>query len=56
MPGLCDVVEPPLVTVAPNQLAACFLYPEVREASDAPPDAPVRPAETAAVSVPVGTD
>ena len=35
MPGLCDVVEPPLVPVAPGQLAACFLYPEVRAASEA---------------------
>ncbi|MDP8908538.1 MAG: ABC transporter ATP-binding protein, partial [Chloroflexota bacterium] len=36
MPGLCNVVEPPLVPVAAGQLAACFLYPEVRAASDAP--------------------
>jgi oligopeptide/dipeptide ABC transporter ATP-binding protein len=35
MPGLCDRVEPPLVPVAPGQMAACFLYPEVRAASEA---------------------
>jgi peptide/nickel transport system ATP-binding protein len=33
MPGLCDVVEPALVPVAAGQMAACFLYPEVRVAS-----------------------
>ncbi len=55
MPGLCDVFEPPLVPVAPSQLAACFLYPEVREASDDAPDAGVRPAEPAPVSAAVGT-
>jgi peptide/nickel transport system ATP-binding protein len=36
MPGLCNVVEPPLVPVALGQMAACFLYPEVRAASAAP--------------------
>jgi oligopeptide/dipeptide ABC transporter ATP-binding protein len=56
MPGLCDAVEPALVPVAPNQLAACFLYPEVREASGAPPDAPVRPVTASPVSAAVGTD
>jgi peptide/nickel transport system ATP-binding protein len=30
MPGLCDVVEPALAPVAAGQMAACFLYPEVR--------------------------
>ena len=35
MPGLCNVVEPPLVPVAAGQMAACFLYPEVRAASEA---------------------
>src|SRR5215217_1068390 len=35
MPGLCNVVEPPLVPVATGQMAACFLYPEVRAASEA---------------------
>ncbi len=39
MPGLCNVVEPPLVPVAARQMAACFLYPEVRAASDAPESA-----------------
>ncbi len=39
MPGLCNVVEPPLVPVAAGQMAACFLYPEVRAASDAPESA-----------------
>jgi oligopeptide/dipeptide ABC transporter ATP-binding protein len=33
MPGLCDVVEPALAPVGAGQLAACFLYPEVRAAS-----------------------
>ena len=41
MPGLCNVVEPPLVPVAAGQMAACFLYPEVRAASDAPESATV---------------
>ncbi|MDQ3695830.1 MAG: ABC transporter ATP-binding protein [Chloroflexota bacterium] len=41
MPGLCNVVEPPLVSVAAGQLAACFLYPEVRAASNAPSSATV---------------
>ena len=36
MPGLCNVVEPPLVPVALGQMAACFLYPEVRAATAAP--------------------
>jgi oligopeptide/dipeptide ABC transporter ATP-binding protein len=35
MPGLCNVVEPALARVGAGQLAACFLYPEVRAASDA---------------------
>ena len=34
MPGLCNVVEPALAPVAAGQMAACFLYPEVRAASD----------------------
>jgi peptide/nickel transport system ATP-binding protein len=34
MPGLCNEVEPALARVAAGQLAACFLYPEVRAASD----------------------
>jgi oligopeptide/dipeptide ABC transporter ATP-binding protein len=34
MPGLCNVVEPALATVGAGQMAACFLYPEVRAASD----------------------
>jgi peptide/nickel transport system ATP-binding protein len=34
MPGLCNVVEPALAPVGPGQLAACFLYPEVRAASN----------------------
>jgi len=33
MPGLCNVVEPALAPVGAGQLAACFLYPEVRAAS-----------------------
>ncbi len=33
MPGLCDVVEPALAAVGTGQMAACFLYPEVRAAS-----------------------
>jgi peptide/nickel transport system ATP-binding protein len=33
MPGLCNVVEPALAPVGAGQLAACFLYPEVRTAS-----------------------
>jgi peptide/nickel transport system ATP-binding protein len=33
MPSLCDVVEPALAPVGAGQLAACFLYPEVRAAS-----------------------
>jgi peptide/nickel transport system ATP-binding protein len=33
MPGLCNVVEPALAAVGAGQLAACFLYPEVRAAS-----------------------
>jgi peptide/nickel transport system ATP-binding protein len=41
MPGLCNVVEPPLVPVAAGQMAACFLYPEVRAASDASESATV---------------
>ena len=40
MPGLCNVVEPALVPVAPGQMAACFLYPEVRAASSAPASIP----------------
>ncbi len=41
MPGLCNIFEPPLVPVAAGQMAACFLYPEVRAASDAPESATV---------------
>jgi oligopeptide/dipeptide ABC transporter ATP-binding protein len=33
MPGLCNVVEPALASVGAGQMAACFLYPEVRAAS-----------------------
>jgi peptide/nickel transport system ATP-binding protein len=33
MPGLCNEVEPALVTLQGQQKAACFLYPEVRAAS-----------------------
>ena len=33
MPGLCNVVEPALAPVGDGQMAACFLYPEVRAAS-----------------------
>jgi peptide/nickel transport system ATP-binding protein len=33
IPGLCDKAPPPLVSVAPGQKAACFLYPEVIAAS-----------------------
>src|SRR5215204_437965 len=36
MPGLCNVVEPALATVGAGQMAACFLYPEVRAASGVP--------------------
>ena len=54
MPGLCNVVEPPLVPVAAGQMAACFLYPEVRAASDAAEAAPVigaRPGSPAPASM-----
>jgi oligopeptide/dipeptide ABC transporter ATP-binding protein len=37
MPGLCNVVEPALAPVGAGQLAACFLYPEVRAASGVEP-------------------
>ena len=33
MPGLCNEVEPALAAVGAEQKVACFLYPEVREAS-----------------------
>jgi peptide/nickel transport system ATP-binding protein len=36
MPGLCNVVEPALAPVGEGQMAACFLYPEVRTASGVP--------------------
>ncbi|MDE2818295.1 MAG: ABC transporter ATP-binding protein [Chloroflexota bacterium] len=36
IPGLCDRVEPPLVQVAPDHAAACYVYPEVAEAANAP--------------------
>jgi peptide/nickel transport system ATP-binding protein len=36
MPGLCNVYEPALTLVAEQQETACFLYPEVRQASGAP--------------------
>ena len=36
MPGLCNGYEPALVPVGARQAAACFLYPEVRAASNAP--------------------
>ena len=36
MPGLCNVVEPALAAVSVGQMAACFLYPEVRAASGVP--------------------
>src|SRR5215207_3186495 len=36
MPGLCNVVEPALAPVGAGQMAACFLYPEVRAASGVP--------------------
>jgi peptide/nickel transport system ATP-binding protein len=36
MPGLCNVVEPALARVGTGQMAACFLYPEVRAASNIP--------------------
>jgi peptide/nickel transport system ATP-binding protein len=36
MPGLCNVVEPVLAAVGAGQMAACFLYPEVRAASGVP--------------------
>jgi peptide/nickel transport system ATP-binding protein len=42
MPGLCNVYEPTLVSIGPQQMTACFLYPQVRVASGVP--------ETAAVS------
>jgi peptide/nickel transport system ATP-binding protein len=38
MPGLCNVVEPALAAVGAGQMAACFLYPEVRAASDVESD------------------
>src|SRR5688500_9462723 len=34
MPGLCNEVEPVLAAVGAVQMAACFLYPEMRAASD----------------------
>lgn len=34
MPGLCDRVDPPLVQVAPDHAAACYVYPEVAEAAN----------------------
>src|SRR5215217_6844222 len=37
MPSLCNVVEPVLAAVGAGQMAACFLYPEVRAASDVEP-------------------
>jgi hypothetical protein len=52
MPGLCDVVEPALAPVATGQMAACFLYPEVRAASNIPESASVARA-TPASPVPV---
>ena len=54
MPGLCNEVEPALAPVAPGQLAACFLYPEVRAASNIPESASVGGA-TPASPVPVGS-
>ncbi len=60
MPGLCNVVEPPLVQVAAGQMAACFLYPEVRAASEGESGSRVveesggRDGETAARKRPVG--
>jgi peptide/nickel transport system ATP-binding protein len=36
MPGLCNMVEPALAPVGAGQMAACFLYPEVRAASGVP--------------------
>jgi peptide/nickel transport system ATP-binding protein len=36
MPGLCDAFEPVLTPLGTGQQAACFLYPEVRAASDVP--------------------
>src|ERR671912_1201035 len=38
MPGLCNVVEPTLASVGAGQMAACFLYPEVRAASEVESD------------------
>src|SRR5918993_299241 len=54
MPGLCNEVEPALAPVAPGQLAACFLYPEVRAASNIPESASVGGA-TPASPAPVGS-
>jgi peptide/nickel transport system ATP-binding protein len=52
MPGLCNVVEPALAPVGPGQLAACFLYPEVRAASDIPDIATVAGATTVVGATP----
>ncbi len=54
MPGLCDVVEPALAPVAAGQMAACFLYPEVRAASNIPESASVVEA-TPASPAPLGS-
>ncbi|MBZ0302396.1 MAG: ABC transporter ATP-binding protein [Anaerolineae bacterium] len=35
MDGLCNVINPPLVTVADGHKSACFLYPEVVQAANA---------------------
>ena len=50
MPGLCNEVEPALAAVGAEQKVACFLYPEVREASDVEAEGGRRKAEAAAMS------
>jgi peptide/nickel transport system ATP-binding protein len=54
MPGLCDKIEPLLVPVAPGQMAACFLYPEVRAASEAA-ESVVGATPSPAASTPMGS-
>jgi peptide/nickel transport system ATP-binding protein len=49
MPGLCDVQWPALARVSAQQSTACFLYPEVRAASEA--EAAVAGAESGAGGV-----
>ena len=47
MPGLCDVVVPPLLEASPGHLVACHLYGEEKKASVEGQASPPSPGDSA---------